>query len=160
MGRHQDIFQEMHQVVSGDVSRYRIHDKLHHHEPVEGRLAAKGLADELGDRYFFIVEAPSGKAYYVPLDKGIDPEQYRKGDIITIRSGKESWLKTSDRIVVEQASKNGGRYDRDRHLKEIKSSTVAVGSGRVGREDFVAAIEKRLRRLQRFQLAKLLQDGT
>ena len=160
MGRHQDIFQEMYQVVGGDVSRYRIHDKQHHHEPVEGRLAAKGLADELGDRYFFIVEAPSGTAYYVQLDKGIDPEQYRKGDIITIRSGKESWLKTSDRIIAEQASGNDGRYDRNRHLEEIKGQTVAIGNSKVGKEDFVAAIEKRLQRLQRFQLAKFLQDGT
>ena len=45
-------------------------------------------------------------------------------------------------------------------MKEIKDQMVAVGNGRVGKEDFVAAIEKRLQRLQRFNLTSLIQDGT
>ncbi|MBC8524331.1 MAG: relaxase/mobilization nuclease and DUF3363 domain-containing protein [Chlorobium phaeobacteroides] len=160
MGRRHEIYLEMHKQLDGDASRYRMYDKAQQHEPVEGKLVGKGLSDELGDRYFFIVETRAGSAFYVPLEKGMDPEKYRKGDIISIRSEKETWLKTSDRIIADQASKNGGRYDRNRHVKEIKDQMVAVGNGRVGKEDFVAAIEKRLQRLQRFNLTSLIQDGT
>jgi len=160
MGHRQEMFQEMHREVGGDPSRYRIYDSKVHGGVVEGRVAAKGLADELGDRYYSIVETPQGTTFYVPLDKGADPEGFRKGDIVSIRSEQESWLKPADRIIAEQAAGNGGRYDPKLHQKELETRTVAIGNGRIGKEDLIEAINRRLQRLRRFRLTELLPDGT
>ena len=118
MGERSQIYQEMHREVSGDPAQYRIFDSKAHGEVIEGRLAVKGLADELGDRYYCIVETPKGNSFYVKLDMGMNPEEFREGEIVSIRSERESWLKPTDTIIAEQASKNGGRYDREQHLKE------------------------------------------
>ena len=160
MGERAQIFQEVHREVGGDPARYRIFDSKVHGEGIEGRLAAKGLADELGDRYYCIVETPKGNSFFVHLDKGINPEELRKGEIVSIRSERESWLKPTDRIIAEQAAKNGGRYDREKHLKEHEAERVVVGKARIEKESLIEAIEKRLQRLRRFRLTEMLQDGT
>lgn len=160
MGERSQIYQEMHREVSGDPARYRIFDSKAHGEVIEGRIAAKGLADELGDRYYCIVETPKGNSFYVKLDKGMNPEEFRKGEIVSIRSERESWLKPTDTIIAEQASKNGGRYDREQHLKELEEKRVVVGKARIEKGSLIEAIEKRLQRLRRFRLAEMLEDGT
>jgi type IV secretory pathway VirD2 relaxase len=160
MGQRQDVFREMHREVGGDPSRYRIYDRKAHGDHIEGRIAAKGLADELGDRYFLIVETPQGTSFYVPADKSVDPEAYRKGDIVSVRAEQESWLKPTDRIIAEKAGANGGRFDLEHQIRGIEGDMVAVGKGRVGKEALAEAVEKRLQRLRRFRLAELLQDGS
>jgi len=160
MGERSQIYQQIHQEVGGDPARYRIFDSNAHGEGIEGRLAAKGLADELGDRYYCIVETPKGNSFYVQLDKGMNPEAFRKGEIVSISSERESWLKPTDRIIAEEAGKNGGKYDRHRHLKELEEPLVTVGKARIDKESLIDAIEKRLQRLRRFRLVEMLEDGT
>ena len=90
----------------------------------------------------------------------MNPEALRKGEIVSISSERESCLKPTDRIIAEEAGKNGGRYDRERHLKELEEPLVTVGKARIDKESLVEAIEKRLQRLRRFRLAEMLEDGT
>jgi len=160
MGERSQIYQQIHQEVGGDPSRYRIFDSKVQGEGIEGRLAAKGLSDELGDRYYCIVETPKGNSFYVQLDKGVNPEVFRKGEIVSVRSERESWLKPTDKIIAEEAAKNGGKYDRHRHLKELEEQQVVIGKARIDKESLIDAIEKRLQRLRRFRLAEMLEDGT
>lgn len=160
LGERSRIFEEIHREVGGDPSRYRIFDRKVHGDGIEGRLASKGLADELGDRYYCVVETAQGNAFYVQLDMGRAPEGFRKGEIVSVASEPDSWLKPTDRIIAEQAARNNGRYDREVHLREIDAKGVAVGKGRLEKESLVEAIEKRLQRLRRFRLVEMLEDGT
>ena len=159
MGERAQIYREIHHEVGGDPSRYRIFDSKVHGEGIVGRLATKGLADELGDRYFCIVETAQGTAFYVPLDKSSNPDEFRKGEIVSIQREQEKWLKPTDHFIAEQAARNNGIYDRERHLNELEEKSVVVGKGRVDKESLIEAIEKRLQRLRRFRLAEFLQDG-
>lgn len=160
MGRRADVFSEMHEVLQGDPSRYRIYDSREHSEELEGKLVAKGLADEFGDRYYLILETPKGHAYYVQLQKGIDPEAYAAGQVISVRTEDDSWQKKADRIIADQAARNGGRYDKETHLQSISGETVPVGHGKVRKEEFVQALENRLHKLQRYHLARNQHDGS
>ncbi|MGA7119799.1 MAG: DUF3363 domain-containing protein, partial [Polyangiaceae bacterium] len=75
-GSRGDILQQIHAAVRGDPSRYdavRPGEALPP-EPgmaspvVTGRVAGKGLSDELKGTFYAVVETPAGRAYHVPLD--------------------------------------------------------------------------------------------
>ncbi len=53
---------------------------------VVGRAAAKGLADELNDRAYFIIDGVDGRAHYVALPAGADLGEIPIGGIVEARS--------------------------------------------------------------------------
>jgi len=161
IGRRNEIYDEMHRVVGGDPSRYRIYDRRQHGAAIEGRIAATGLADEWHDRYYIIVESPGGTSWYVDLDKSADPDQYRKGRIVSVTSEKESWLKKVDHSIAGFAERHGGVYDSRQHLKELPNSMIELSSGgKVDRAAYLATHERRLERLERFDLVSQMPDGS
>ena len=160
-GKRNEIYEEMHRAVGGDPSQYRIYDRRQRYGAIEGRIAATGLADEWHDRYYIIVENHGGTSWYVDLDKSADPDQYRKGQIVSITSEKESWLKKIDHSIAGFAESHGGVYDSRQHLKELPNSTVELSSGgKVDRAAYVATHERRLDRLERFDLVSQMPDGS
>lgn len=144
--------------VGGDPQRYRINDT---HREIQGRLVKKGLENELQGSYSFIVEEPTGEVHYLSLTRNIQIEQFHEGEIISVKKEQESWLKKADSVIAAQAQKNGGIYDKERHLMEIKSDRVTLADGRkVSAKAYVEAHEKRLHRLQRYRMAELLPGGS
>ena len=161
IGKRGEIYEEMHRAVGGDPSRYRIYDRRQHGERVEGRIAATGLADEWHDRYYIIVESPNGSSWYVDLDKSAEPDHYRKGQIVSVNSEQESWLKKVDHSIVDFAEHHHGLYDSRQHLKELPSPMVELASGgKVDGKAYVEAHERRLERLERFDLADHMPDSS
>ena len=157
-GLREDIHHELHRSVGGDPQRYRINDT---HQEIQGRLVKKGLENELHDRYYFIVEEPSGSVHYLSLTKNIDIDTFREGEIISVKNEPETWLKKADIVIAEQAKKHGGVYDKERHFVELKGQDVSLEDGRrVTAKAYVEAHEKRLKRLQRYRMAELLPNGS
>ena len=109
----------------------------------------KGLENELHDKFYFIVEEPSGQVNYISLDKNTNQESFREGDIITIKKEQESWLKKADLSIAEQAKKSGGFYDKEEHFQRLTGDIITLEDGRkVNKRDFVDAHERRMQRLQ------------
>lgn len=54
--------------------------------PVLGRVAAKGLMDELHERGYLIVDGVDGRAHYVPLPPKVELEQYPVGAVVEARA--------------------------------------------------------------------------
>ena len=157
-GLREDIHHELHRSVGGDPQRYRINDT---HQEIQGRLVKKGLENELHDRYYFIVEEPSGSVHYLSLTKNIDIDTFREGEIISVKNEPETWLKKADIVIAEQAKKHGGVYDKERHFVELKGQDVSLEDGRrVTAKAYVEAHETRLKRLQRYRMAELLPNGS
>ena len=157
-GRREEIHHELHQAVGGDPQRYRINDTQ---REIQGRLVKKGLENELQESYSFIIEEPTGEVHYLSLTKNIPIEQFHEGEIISVKKEQESWLKKADTVIAVQAEKNGGIYDKERHLMEFKSDRVTLSDGRkVSAKAFVEAHEKRLHRLQGYRMAELLPNDT
>jgi type IV secretory pathway VirD2 relaxase len=97
LGARDDILKQIHTAISGDPARYRIVREGHPvpTDPsggspvVTGRVAAKGLSDELKGKFYAVIETPTGRAYHVPLDRRA-AEAVRTGDIVTFMTKPEA----------------------------------------------------------------------
>ncbi len=158
LGERQEIFRSMHDAVGGDSQRYRINATG---SEIQGRLVKKGLENELHDKFYFIVEEPSGQVNYISLDKNTNQESFREGDIITIKKEQESWLKKADLSIAEQAKKSGGFYDKEEHFQRLTGDIITLEDGRkVNKRDFVDAHERRIQRLQRYRMVEQMPNGS
>ena len=85
-----------------------------------GRLAARGLSDELNDRHYAIVDGLDGRAHYVELGEARDDVPV--GSIVQIR-GREAAPREVDRRVARIAEQNGGSYSVELHRQADPSAS-------------------------------------
>jgi len=151
LGKRGDILKQIHDAVHGDASRYRI---VGRGEPLPqgeergerllvGRVAAKGLSDEVKGSLYTVLETPSSEAFHVALD-GRQAESLRVGDLVSFGTKREAAGRPIDRYVAEIARRSGGvfapgatRADDDearavRRLRELEGRGIvrSVGSER------------------------------
>ena len=70
MGERGDILRTMHQAMKGEQRELVIDPSADSH--VIGRIAAKGLGDELHDQPYLVVDGIDGRAHYLKLPTGAD----------------------------------------------------------------------------------------
>jgi type IV secretory pathway VirD2 relaxase len=117
--------------------------------PLIGRILMRGLADELEDRHFLLIDGIDGRTHYVPVGKGetgdLLPPSNAEGDspqpsgaVVAIRP-REAAVREVDRTIAAVAAGNGGRYDGEAH--RLHDPGV--------RSDYVEAHVRRLEALAR-----------
>lgn len=113
--------------------------------PIVGRVVLRGLADELHDRHYLIVDAIDGRTHYIELGKGEAHEPLPNNAIVRVvpRAGG---VRQVDRTIAEVAAANGGRYDIDAHLKHDPSATEAFAETHVRR---LEAMRRLMRSVER-----------
>ena len=84
--------------------------------PVTGRVLKRGLADELTDRHYLMVEATDGRVHYIDIGRGDRVEALGKQAIVRVTATIPE-LRPSDHNIVAVAARNGGYYSVDAHLK-------------------------------------------
>jgi hypothetical protein len=107
----------MHMAAPGDRGRYRIVrpgqplDLDRADEPVVhlGRVASKGLADEVKGTFYAVLEAPTGHVYGVTLGARA-AEELCPGDIVTFATRREPAVRPVDKEIAQIAAARGGRY--------------------------------------------------
>jgi type IV secretory pathway VirD2 relaxase len=117
LGERRDIIKQMHAAVSGDPARYHVvragqalsTDPTSAQRVVTGRVASKGLADELKGAFYAVVETPTGRAYHVPLDAR-SAEGLRTGDIVSLATKPEPPVRPVDRHIAGVAAGRHGVY--------------------------------------------------
>jgi type IV secretory pathway VirD2 relaxase len=138
-----DIIKQMHAAVAGDPAHYQIVAVGHPvldlegrvaEKPMVGRVAAKGLADELKGTFFAVVETPVGAAYRIHIGAGT-AGSLRTGDIVTFGSQRVTGVLAVDRHIASVARAHEGHYEL------------------AGREDQARSVTRRLRELERSGLA-------
>ena len=157
MGKDIEIYKNIHKVAQGDPQRYRINPVGE--KEIQGVVLSKALSNELYDSFYIIVQEPDGYTNYLNLDRKNEPE-INVGNVVSITTEKEKWLKKADIVIAQQAAQNNGIYSAKLHLESIDSPTVTLRENekQVAAEDFVQAHERRLWRLQKFRLAQSLPD--
>jgi type IV secretory pathway VirD2 relaxase len=110
MGERGDILKQIHRAIRGDPSRYHVvregqelpGDSGGAARVLAGRVASKGLSDELKGGFYAVIETPHGAAYHVPLDART-AEALREGDLVTFTTRPEAAVRPVDRMIAERA---------------------------------------------------------
>jgi len=156
MGERGDIIRTMQRAYTSRADVLGIDDQSIYDpaaagvRPLVGRIAGRGLSDELNDRHYLLVEATDGRTHYVAIGKGENFEACANGAIVRIEPIVPA-VREADRTVALVAAANCGRYDVDAHLRHDPAASEAFA------ETHVRRLEA-MRRLTRGATREL--DGT
>jgi type IV secretory pathway VirD2 relaxase len=144
LGARGDILKQIHAAISGDPARYHVvragrampTDPAGGSEVVSGRVASRGLSDELKGAFYAVIETPTGRAYHVPLDRPA-AETLRAGDIVSFTTRPEAPVRPLDRQIADAARAYGGVYTlkrtadgaphpHERRLRELERLGLAT----------------------------------
>ena len=151
MGERGDIVRAMQRAMSGQKRELAVFQPGENVRTVIGRVAGKGLADELNDQGYLVVDGIDGKAHYVTLPPKAELEQYRVGAVVEVKGTPD--LRAADKNIAALAS--DGLYRTDHHL------AVAQGQAVPGRDpqEVVAAHVRRLEALRRAGIVERVAEG-
>ena len=118
---------------------------------VVGRVAAKGLADELYDRGYLVIDGIDGKAHYAGLPARAELEHYPIGAVVEARGLAE--VRATDRTVAALAVE--GVYRTEHHRAAAMKSRVAVRDP----DEVVTAHVRRLEALRQAGIVERVAEG-
>jgi type IV secretory pathway VirD2 relaxase len=120
MGERGDIIRTMQRELSARLPDRAAADQViedsSEMQPIVGRVVARGLADELQDRHYLIVDGIDGRSHYIDLGKGEAVESLPEDAVIRV-VGSRRGVREVDRTIVEVAAANDGHYTIDAHLR-------------------------------------------
>ncbi len=151
MGERGDIIRTMQRAMGGRQRELAVFEPREDGRVIVGRVAAKGLADELYDKGYLVVDGTDGKAHYVTLPPRSELERYPTGSIVQIKGS--AGTRASDKTVAALAV--DGLYRTDQHL------AVAQGQATPDRDphEVVAAHVRRLEALRRAGIVERVAEG-
>lgn len=151
LGERGDIIRTMQRAMGGQPRELAVFEPGDDGRTIIGRVTAKGLADELRDRAYLVIDGVDGKAHYVALNARDDPANYPTGAVVEVRGSAE--VRAADRNIAALAS--DGLYRTDHHL------AVAQGQAQAGRDpqEVVAAHVRRLEALRRAGIVERVAEG-
>ena len=150
LGERGDIVRTMQRAFSGQQREFAVFNADDSMTAVVGRIAGKGITDELRDRAYLIVDGLDGRTHYVPLPFGADLNALPRGGIVEVRSPGD---RAADRSIAALAEK--GIYRTQRHLTQLKAGAAP----RQDPEEVVAGHVRRLEALRRAGIVERLETG-
>lgn len=85
MGERGDIVRTMQRAMGGAQRELAVFEPGENARSIIGRVAAKGLADELYDKGYLVLDGIDGKAHYVALPAKTELEQYPAGAVVEVK---------------------------------------------------------------------------
>lgn len=137
MGERGDIVRTMQRAMGNLQRELAVFEPSKGTPGVVGRIVAKGLADELNDRGYLVVDGLDGKAHYLALPARAELADYPIGGLVETRSLSEP--RAVDRSIASLAA--DGLYRTDHHLALARSLS---SDG----HDPEALVERHVRRLE------------
>jgi len=133
MGERGDIIKTMHRAMTeAGLDRppqyYRVHDR--DSAPVIGRVVARGLADEMGDRRYLVLDGIDGRSHYV--DIGEAEGRFSVGSVLHVANASTEPRKV-DHTIAEIAAAHDGRYSADIHRFHDPTATDSFAQTHVRR---------------------------
>ncbi|MDH1684833.1 relaxase/mobilization nuclease and DUF3363 domain-containing protein [Pseudomonas chengduensis] len=146
MGERGDIVRTMQRAMGGLQRELAVFEPGKDGPEVVGRIMAKGLADELNDRGYLVVDGLDGKAHYLRLPARAELADYPIGGVVETRSLSEP--RAVDRSIASLAA--DGLYRTDHHLGLARSQAVEG-------QDPEALVERHVRRLEALRRAGIVE---
>jgi type IV secretory pathway VirD2 relaxase len=151
MGERGDIIRTMQRAFTREQREYAIVNPTRISASIVGRVAFKGLRDELYDRGYIVVDGVDGRAHYVPLARSVDIADLPMEGIVEIRGAPDG--RAADRTIAALAE--GGLYKTSKHLAHAKSEAQPHDDS----EGFVEAHVRRLEALRRARIVERITEG-
>jgi len=151
MGERGDIIRTMQRAMSGKPRELAVFQPAEGGRTIIGRVADKGLADELYDKAYLIVDGIDGKAHYVALPPRSELECYPVGAIAEVKGLTE--VRAADRNISALAVE--GVYRTDHHLVIAQRHATAERDP----HELVAAHVRRLEVLRRAGIMERVAEG-
>ena len=142
MGERGDILRAMHKAMKGQQRELVL--EAEPATPIIGRVAAKGLADELHDRGYLVVDGIDGRAHYVRLPVGADLSGFPVGGIVEVNSAQGE--RAVDRNIASLVRE--GHYRSADHLVQLRQA---------GTPDPQSAIDVHVRRLEALRRSGMVE---
>ena len=151
LGERGDIIRTMQRAMSGQPRELAVFEPGDDGRTVIGRVAGKGLADELHDRGYLVIDGVDGKAHYVALNARDELANYPTGAVVEVRGSAD--VRAADKNIAALAS--DGLYRADHHL------AIEQGRATAGRDpqEVVAAHVRRLEALRRAGIVERVTEG-
>ena len=151
LGERGDIIRTMQRALRGEPRELAVFEPGNEYRTIIGRVAAKGLADEMHDRGYLVIDGVDGKAYYVALNARDELANYPTGAVVEVRGSSE--VRAADKNIAALAS--DGLYRTDHHL------AIEQGQAKAGRDpqEVVAAHVRRLEALRRAGIVQRVAEG-
>ncbi|EIU1669067.1 relaxase/mobilization nuclease and DUF3363 domain-containing protein [Pseudomonas aeruginosa] len=151
LGERGDIIRTLQRAMGGQPRELAVFVPGEEGRTVIGRVIAKGLADELHDRGYLVVDGVDGKAHYIALNARDELANYSTGSVVAVRGSAE--IRAADRTIAALAS--DGLYRTDHHL------SIAQGQTKAGRDpqEVVASHVRRLEALRRAGIVEPVAEG-
>lgn len=151
IGERGDIMRTLQRAMSGVKRELAVFEPGENARPVVGRVAAKGMADELHDRGYLVIDGIDGRAHYVALNAKTELERYPVGAVVEARGSAE--VRAVDKNIAALAV--DGHYRTDHHLAMAKArATRDRDPGEV-----VNAHIRRLEALRRAGIVERVTEG-
>ena len=151
MGERGDIVRTMQRAMSGVPRELAVFDAGESARSVVGRVAAKGMADELYDRGYLVVDGTDGKAHYIALNAKVELEQYPVGSVVEARGSAE--IRAADKNIAALAV--DGLYRTDHHLAMATAQATPTHDPK----EVVDAHVRRLEALRRAGIVERVAEG-
>ncbi|NYT80294.1 relaxase/mobilization nuclease and DUF3363 domain-containing protein [Alcaligenaceae bacterium] len=151
LGERGDIIRTMQRAMSGEQRELAVFEPSDDGRTILGRVAAKGLADELRDRGYLVIDGVDGKAHYVALNAHDEPANYPMGAVVEVKGTAD--IRAADRKIMTLAS--DGLYRTAHHL------AIEQGQIKAGRDprEVVASHVRRLEALRSVGIVERMAEG-
>lgn len=150
MGERGDIIRTMQRAFTRNQRDLSIVESDKLLAPITGRIASKGLSDELYDRMYVVIDGVDGKGHYVSLPAKVDASELPIGGIVTIKSNVES--RAADDAISKLAT--DGIYRTEDHRKIVHGNR-----SKEELEVFIQSHERRLEALRRSGIVERIESG-
>ncbi len=151
MGERGDIIRNMQRAMSGKQCEFAVFQPGADGHTIVGRVAAKGLADELYNKGYLVIDGTDGKAHYVALPPRSELEQYPTGAVVEVKGSTD--VRAADRNIA--ALSENGIYRTDHHLALAQGQATPNRKSR----EVVAAHVRRLEALRRAGIVEREAEG-
>ncbi|MCY1361161.1 hypothetical protein D9M69_478190 [compost metagenome] len=146
MGERGDIVRTMQRAMGSSQRELAVFEPGGGSPAVVGQVVAKGLADELHDRGYLVVDGLDGKAHYLALPARTELADYPIGAVVETRAMSEPRM--VDRSIASLAA--DGLYRTDHHLALARSQAHEG-------HDPEALVERHVRRLEALRRAGIVE---
>jgi hypothetical protein len=149
MGERGDIVRTMQRAMGNQTRELSVFHPDQARQAIVGQVVGKGLADELYDKGYLVIDGIDGRAHYVLLPARSELEHFPTGAVVEVKPGPHA--RVADLVIAGQAV--NGVYQSDLHQEAQRREPTPDP------REAVAGYVRRLEALRRAGIVERISEG-